>query len=357
MRILKVVMMHFPIGATGPLEGVLDELVDMADSLLRAWDCPELEKIDESLLEKFPGYSRYPGMEMRDRKSSESERLAVLYIPLYRCTVYFVFKLLYDTNRVLCLRPGDASCQLVIAGRVIAICPMASGVITVRTSPNDPYRQGYPQSADKRTVSVGFDAASQYVSTTGVHAFVPPGLGDFCGPCPGWNAMANHGYIPHNGIATINEYVQVFGMSKDLALFLGVFGVSMDGDIPSLSFSIGKVVNSILGLLPQNGLTGSHNNYEGDVSPTRGDLCEYNNYELQMSQFLQLYDLQFNVSNPSQVNYDMDLLTSFRLSRFQQSIEKNHTFSTDPSLVYSSSPPHISSFFASWRTRVRNILN
>ncbi|KAJ3921575.1 hypothetical protein F5877DRAFT_64820 [Lentinula edodes] len=224
---------------------------------------------------------------------------------------------------------------ILLAGHVIAICPMASKIRSARSSRNDTYHQGYPQSADKRTASVGFDAALQYVSTTGVHAFVPPGLGDFRGPCPGLNAMANHGYIPHNGIATINEYVQgtyeVFGMSKDLALFLGVFGVLMDGDIPSLSFSIGKGENSILGLLPQNGLTGSHNNYEGDVSPTRGDLYEYgNNYELQMSQFLQLYDLQSNVSDPSQVNYNMDLLTSFRLSRFQQSIEKNPYFFNGP---------------------------
>lgn len=66
----------------------------------------------------------------------------------------------------------------------------------------------------------------------------------------------------------------VFGMGRDLALFLGVYGVIMDGDVLSLSFSIGKGGNSILGLLPQNGLTGSHNNYEGDVSPTRGDFFE-----------------------------------------------------------------------------------
>ena len=60
---------------------------------------------------------------------------------------------------------------------------------------------------------VGFDAATQYVSNQGAHAFVPPNLaaGDQRGPCPGMflvgktsrhcrltinlrlNAMANHG--------------------------------------------------------------------------------------------------------------------------------------------------------------------
>ncbi|KAJ3855303.1 hypothetical protein EV368DRAFT_79782 [Lentinula lateritia] len=224
---------------------------------------------------------------------------------------------------------------MLLAGHVNAICPMASKIITARTTRNDTYHQAYPQSTDKRTASVSFDAASQYVSTMGVHAFVPPGLGDFRGPCPGLNAMANHGYIPHNGIATIDEFIQgtyeVFGMGRDLALFLGVYGVIMDGDVLSLSFSIGKGGNSILGLLPQNGLTGSHNNYEGDVSPTRGDFFEYdNNHEVQISQFLQLYNLQSNVSDPSQVNYDIDLLTSFRLSRFQQSIDKNPYFFNGP---------------------------
>ena len=37
-----------------------------------------------------------------------------------------------------------------------------------------------------------FDAASQYVSTTGAYKFVAPGKGDARGECPGLNAMANH---------------------------------------------------------------------------------------------------------------------------------------------------------------------
>lgn len=54
----------------------------------------------------------------------------------------------------------------------------------------------------------GFSTAQQYVSTTGEHAFVAPGPTDLRGPCPGLNAMANHGYIPHNGVATIPEFIQ-----------------------------------------------------------------------------------------------------------------------------------------------------
>lgn len=40
---------------------------------------------------------------------------------------------------------------------------------------------------------------------TGAHAFVAPNFnaGDQRGPCPGLNALANHGYISHNGVTTV----------------------------------------------------------------------------------------------------------------------------------------------------------
>lgn len=52
-----------------------------------------------------------------------------------------------------------------------------------------------------------FDPVQQYVSNTGAHAFVAPGPTDQRGPCPGLNAMANHNYMPHNGIATIQQFI------------------------------------------------------------------------------------------------------------------------------------------------------
>jgi hypothetical protein len=53
----------------------------------------------------------------------------------------------------------------------------------------------------------GFDAAAQYVDTSGAHAWKAPGKTDQRGPCPGLNALANHGYIPHNGIGTITQFI------------------------------------------------------------------------------------------------------------------------------------------------------
>lgn len=61
---------------------------------------------------------------------------------------------------------------------------------------------------------VPFDAASQLVDVHGKHKFVPPGPGDQRGPCPGLNALANHNYLPHNGIATIDQFITSTGKGK-----------------------------------------------------------------------------------------------------------------------------------------------
>ena len=43
----------------------------------------------------------------------------------------------------------------------------------------------------------------QLVDVTGEYAWVAPGPGDLRGPCPGLNALANHGYFPHNGVVPL----------------------------------------------------------------------------------------------------------------------------------------------------------
>ena len=61
---------------------------------------------------------------------------------------------------------------------------------------------------------VPFDASQQLVDVTGAHAFVPPGSGDERGPCPGLNALANHGYLPHNGIGSIEQFIESTGQGR-----------------------------------------------------------------------------------------------------------------------------------------------
>lgn len=66
-------------------------------------------------------------------------------------------------------------------------------------------------------------------------------------------------------------------MGLDLAGLLAVYGAVMDGDLTSWSIG-GPPQSSLLspvGLLGQpQGISGSHNRYESDVSPTRGDLYQ-----------------------------------------------------------------------------------
>ncbi|KAI0970363.1 hypothetical protein F4678DRAFT_480584 [Xylaria arbuscula] len=177
-------------------------------------------------------------------------------------------------------------------------------------------------------VTPPFDPQIQYVSNTGDHAFVPPGGSDQRGPCPGLNAMANHGYIPHNGVATIAEFIsgtmKAFGMGADLATLLTIYGAIFDGDLTS--YSIGGPAPSLLGLgsllgEPQ-GLSGSHNKYEGDASPVHGDLYQYGNNLPQLSQFTALYEL--GQQNGDSIN--LDVLTKYRSLRFNQSVAENPYF-------------------------------
>lgn len=59
---------------------------------------------------------------------------------------------------------------------------------------------------DRRTYSSMFYDPDKGIIVTGEHEFQPPNLagGDQRGPCPGLNALANHGYIPRNGVVSVS---------------------------------------------------------------------------------------------------------------------------------------------------------
>ncbi|KAF2173462.1 hypothetical protein M409DRAFT_15744 [Zasmidium cellare ATCC 36951] len=124
-----------------------------------------------------------------------------------------------------------------------------------------------------------FDATEQYVSNTGEHAYASPAADEIRGPCPGLNAAANHGYLSRSGILTIENTIEglgaAYGMSVDLAGFLAAYGIIFDGDPVAGTWSIGGPLptNQITkGLLGQGqGISWSHNLYEGDSSIARPD--------------------------------------------------------------------------------------
>lgn len=110
-----------------------------------------------------------------------------------------------------------------------------------------------------------FDAEKQFVDVSegSGHEWVAPGPDDLRGPCPGLNAFANHGFLPHNGYATITQFIDatmnVVGMGPGLAAFLAVYGAVIDGS--GTAWSIGGTPPASLAgpLGGGNGISGSHN--------------------------------------------------------------------------------------------------
>ncbi|KAF2725839.1 Cloroperoxidase [Polychaeton citri CBS 116435] len=144
-----------------------------------------------------------------------------------------------------------------------------------------------------------FDAQDQLVSLTGDHAYASPGPGDIRGPCPGLNAAANHGFLPRNGIASIEQTVSglgaLYNMGAELAAVLAAYAIALDGNVVEGVWSIG-------GPLPTDDLTGallgtgqgisySHNNYEGDGSIGRNDAYLNNGdaHSLNITKFEKVY--------------------------------------------------------------------
>jgi hypothetical protein len=70
-----------------------------------------------------------------------------------------------------------------------------------------------------------FVDAKKPIDITGKHAFKAPRGNDQRGPCPGLNALANHGYISRDGVTSFAEVVT--------AINQGLFGIfcNRDGSI------------------------------------------------------------------------------------------------------------------------------
>jgi hypothetical protein len=178
------------------------------------------------------------------------------------------------------------------------------------------------------------------IDVTGKHAFQAPSSTDQRGPCPGLNAMANHGYIHRSGVVSLIDAVagmhQVYNMGIDLALVLAIMGVVWTGDPVSLdpSFSIGgnstavwNALDNVQGLLgtPQ-GIDYSHNFLEADASPTRNDLYLTDDaWTMNMTRFQQLYD---TVS--SEESFSFDVLSKWSATRWHESVETNPNFYYGP---------------------------
>ncbi|KAJ7835035.1 Chloroperoxidase [Mycena leptocephala] len=184
--------------------------------------------------------------------------------------------------------------------------------------------------AKRTTNATNFDT-NRLIDVTGAHAFVEAGPNDFRGPCPGLNALANHNYIPHNGVVSVEQAIlaanEVFGMGLDFATGAGVlalYGANLL-DVPFFEFSVGGPPGGTLGgiLGAPTGLSGTHNQFESDSSPTRCDLYEC----LQPDVFQGLLDLIEQNPDPSK---NLDIIIQHRLARLQHSKANNPYFFYGP---------------------------
>ena len=156
------------------------------------------------------------------------------------------------------------------------------------------------------------------------------------GVCPGLNTMANHGYIPRNGIVTVAQTIaaaaRVFNMGADLSAFLAGGSLLFSGDIPSMTYSIGGadartnslgIVGGALGT--ETGLSGHLRFKESDASGSRCDfyLCNGDNHNLNASVFL---DLQKNAKTYGGGQYNVPALIHHFADQYTNSRNKNPYF-------------------------------
>ncbi|KAI5361286.1 Putative chloroperoxidase [Septoria linicola] len=194
---------------------------------------------------------------------------------------------------------------------------------------------------EKRLLGL-FNSDDGPIDVSGEHEWRAPGPGDQRGPCPGLNALANHGYIARDGIATLLGVVdamnKVYGISVELATLLSVMGVVWTGNLISLSpsFSIGgndtdvqNLLGNLLGLLGEpRGIDHSHNFIEADSSPTRDDLHVTGDpVTMNLTKFETMYDM---IPEGSGEFFTLDVMADFAAIRWNESISTNPYFYYGP---------------------------
>ena len=88
----------------------------------------------------------------------------------------------------------------------LALAPNGPNIIARQDLPSNlPLSQSEGNSGP--IPSLSFDPVDQFVNVApgSPHQYVPPTSTDKRGPCPGLNAAANHGFLPHNGIPNIPQ--------------------------------------------------------------------------------------------------------------------------------------------------------
>ncbi|KAH6888929.1 Chloroperoxidase [Coprinopsis sp. MPI-PUGE-AT-0042] len=162
-----------------------------------------------------------------------------------------------------------------------------------------------------------------------LHPYIPPSPLDIRGPCPGLNTLANHGYLPRNGIATpaqiVTACMEGFNMEVHTARFVTYAAFVVDGNPITDLLSIGgKTI--FTGTLPPPALVGglnTHGVFEGDASTTRLDAYFGDNHSLNDKLWAQFVEYSNKYGNGY---YNLTVAQELRHQRNQQSIAENPQF-------------------------------
>ncbi|KAF9448598.1 aromatic peroxygenase precursor [Macrolepiota fuliginosa MF-IS2] len=165
----------------------------------------------------------------------------------------------------------------------------------------------------------------------GAHPWVAPGPDDMRGPCPGLNTLANHGYIPHNGIVSPAQIIagiqECYNMENKFASFITYAAHLVDGNIVTDLLSIGATNPKTGTPPPAPAIAGgldTHKVYEGDASLTRADAYWGDNHSFNQTLFDELLSFMDKYGGG---RYTWDVIHEYRYQRIVDSMENNPTFS------------------------------
>lgn len=126
------------------------------------------------------------------------------------------------------MRSTSAILGLALTTTTLALCPYAERAIEDPEFLKQHLKERDALKADKQTQkrqsgpgNIPFTTFNedQLIDVTGEYAWVAPGPNDLRGPCPGLNALANHGYFPHSGVVPLavgtSATEQVYGQSPN----------------------------------------------------------------------------------------------------------------------------------------------
>ncbi|KAJ2923951.1 heme-thiolate peroxidase, partial [Candolleomyces eurysporus] len=164
------------------------------------------------------------------------------------------------------------------------------------------------------------------------HPWIAPQAGDIRGPCPALNTLANHGYLPRDGIATPTQLIdgvqEGLNMENAIAIFVTYAAMLVDGNLLTNKISIGRKSQKTGPDPPPpataGGLSTPGLGPEGDASLTRGDAALGDNDSFNQTLFDQFIDFSNRYGGGY---YNLTVAAELRWARIQQSIATNPTFS------------------------------